>query len=342
MAESKHESSDAGVGRTQAADSVKPLRSAPLRFGLCCQFIEQPIKFRTTTATSLLRMEPEARREKLSQLCLHNAAALAAAITYCTENEIGCFRINSAILPVKTHPEAGYATQDLPHAGAIVERFQTAGRLAVERGVRLVFHPDQFIVLNSPREEVVQRSIADLEYQAEVAAWVKADVINIHAGGAYGDKPAALDRLARNLDRLSAAARARITVENDDKIFTPRDLAAWCRHNGVPLVYDVHHHRCASDGWTVSQATSEALSTWDREPVFHISSPLLGWQGPRPERHHDFVDVHDFPSEWLSLAVTVEVEAKAKELAVRRLREALRAGPRPAEQSWENAPRLVR
>lgn len=286
--------------------------------------MEQPIKFRTTTATSLLRLPPAAQREKLAKLCRHNAAALSAAISFCAENHIGCFRINSAILPVKTHPEVGYAVAELPEGDAIAQGFERAGRLASERGVRLVFHPDQYIVMNSPREDVVERAIADLEYHAEVAIWVGADVINIHAGGAYGDKLAALDSLARNLERLSAAVRERLTIENDDKIYTPRDLAGWCRTNGVPLVYDVHHHRCAADDWTIAQATSEAMSTWNREPVFHISSPLLGWQGPQPERHHDYVDVTDFPSEWLSLAVTVEVEAKAKELAVRRLREALR------------------
>ena len=111
------------------------------------------------------------------------------------------------------------------------------------------------MVLNSTRPEVVEASIRELEYQAEVAEWVGADVVNIHGGGAFGDKPKALADFARNLDRLSSRARSRLTVENDDKIFTPADLLPICRADGIPLVYDVHHHRCNPDGMSVEEAT---------------------------------------------------------------------------------------
>jgi UV DNA damage endonuclease len=82
----------------------------------------------------------------------------------------------------------------------------------------------------------------------------------------------------------------------------------------------VHHHRCNPDGLSVEQATRKALATWDREPLFHLSSPLHGWDGPNRERHHEFIDVNDFPGCWRRKTITVEVEAKAKELAVEKLR----------------------
>lgn len=291
------------------------------RWGLCCQFAEQPISFRTTTATSLLRLPDVDRRKKLSDLCLANAESLLAALQFCVKTGIGCFRIASSILPIKTHPEAGYRIEDLPDADRIVGVFQSCGLFAKEHGIRTVFHPDQFVVLNSPREEVVERSIEDLEYLAQVAEWVGSDAINIHGGGAYGDKATALATFERHVDRLSEAARSRLTVENDDKVFTPADLLPLCRSTGLPLVYDVHHHRCLADGLSIEDATAEAISTWNREPLFHISSPLEGWSGPKPERHHDFIDFEDFPPAWASLPVTIEVEAKAKEIAVVRLRE---------------------
>jgi UV DNA damage endonuclease len=143
--------------------------------------------------------------------------------------------------------------------------------------------------------------------------------VNIHGGGAYGDKHNALAEFARSLQRLSSRVRTRLTVENDDKTYTPADLLPLCKAEGVPLVYDVHHHRCNPDGMSVEQATKKALTTWDREPLFHISSPIKGWDGPNSERHHDFIDVKDFPEFWRRKRITVEVEAKAKELAIKKL-----------------------
>ncbi len=305
----------------------RAVRPARLRWGLCCQFANQPIRFRTTTATALMRLAPADRRLKLSLLCLANAEALLESLKYCAANEIGCFRIGSSILPTKTHPQAGYSVEDLPSADVIIQTFQECGTFAVQHKIRTVFHPDQFVVLNSPRADVVAKSIQDLEYHAQVAEWVHADVINIHGGGAYGDKVTALAAFARNLERLSPAVRSRLTVENDDKIFTPTDLLPICRAEGLPLVYDVHHHRCLPDQLTVEQATALAIETWDREPLFHLSSPLEGWTGPQPNRHHDFIDVNDFPECWRTLNATVEVEAKAKELAVARLRKTLSIQP---------------
>jgi UV DNA damage endonuclease len=84
-------------------------------------------------------------------------------------------------------------------------------------------------------------------------------------------------------------------------------------------VYDVHHHRCLPDNLSVAQATQRALTTWNREPLFHISSPKHGWGKKGVCWHNDYIDLHDFPAEWRKLDITVEVEAKAKELAVKRL-----------------------
>ena len=290
-----------------------------LRLGLCCKFSEEPIKFRITTATALLRLSRREQLARLAELCAFNAASLLSALHCCAAKRIGSFRISSPICPVKTHPTVGYRIEQLPGAEEIVAQFRRCGEFSRAQGIRTGFHPDQFVVINSPVENVVLRSIADIESQAEIAEWTNADTINIHCGGGYGDKGAALERFRRNLGRLSSRARKRLTVENDDKTFSPGDLLPLCQSEGVPLVYDVHHHRCHPDGLSIEQATDAAIGTWNREPLFHISSPREGWRGPHPERHHDYIDPKDFPSNWLSLLVTIEVEAKAKELALQKL-----------------------
>ncbi len=304
-----------------------------IRLGLCCIFRDEPIKFGTTTAAALARLNRADALAKLSALCLANANSLLAALEYCAEHGIGCFRVNSQILPIKTHPQHRYEVHELPEGNKIKRRFQECGEFARQHNVRTCFHPDQFVVLNSQKPQVVEASIRELEYQSEVAEWIGADVVNIHGGGAFGDKTKALADFARALDRLSPRARSRITVENDDKIFTPADLLPICRATGIPLVYDVHHHRCHPDDLSEAEATRQALATWNREPLFHISSPLEGWAGPRPERHHDYIDIADIPACWLTETLTVEVEAKAKELAVLKLKHELHSIPKPGKRT---------
>ena len=297
-----------------------------LRLGLCCQFVSEPIKFRTTTATALLKLARTERLRRLSELCFANAEALLASLRYCAAHGIGAFRINSQILPIKTHPDAGYAVTDLLDAARISKAFRDCGAFARAHGLRLSFHPDQFVVLNSPNPSTLSRSLAELDYQAEVAEWVGADTINLHGGGAYGDKPTALRALVQNIERLPAPVRSRLTLENDDKIYTPRDLLPVCEATSTPLVYDVHHHRCLADGLNVEEATERATATWrGHEPLFHLSSPLAGWSGAKPERHHDYIVPSDFPTAWKRRGLTVEVEAKAKELPVLKLLADLRA-----------------
>ncbi len=271
----------------------------------------------------MLRLTKEERLGRLGELCQANASALLESLQFCASHNIGAFRVNSQILPLKTHPDVGYEVDDLPGGAAIVSCFKKCGFFARESNVRLSFHPDQFVVLNSPNPTTLANSVAELDYQAEVATWIGADTLNIHGGGAYGDKPGALKTLRKSIESLDEPVRSRLTLENDDKIYTPAELLPVCADTGTPLVYDAHHHRCLPDGLSIAQATERARRTWKAEPLFHISSPLEGWDGPKPERHHDYINCADFPEEWLGWPLTVEVEAKAKELAVARLRDDL-------------------
>ena len=246
-----------------------------------------------------------------------NAAALRAAVGQCAALGIGAFRITSQFAPLMTHPESGYRLLDLDDGAGIVARMREAGRLAAERGVRLSFHPDQFVVLNSERESVVDASLRELDAMAGVAEIVGADTLTLHGGGAAGGKDVALARLERALDRVGAAARSRMALENDDRTYAPADLLPFCERLGVPFVYDVHHHRCLPDGLSARAATERGAATWrGREPWMHLSSPREGWTARDPRPHHDYAAVGDVPDLWVGMRITVDVEAKAKERAV--------------------------
>ena len=296
-----------------------------LRLGLCCLFKQAPIHFRSTTATFVKKLDRSLQLNRLSEICLANTHSLVAAVEEVHRLGIGSFRVSSPLLPLYTHPEVGYRFEDLPEGEAITETLASIKALKAKYRIRLSFHPDQFTLLSSPRPEVTLAALRDLEYQALLANLIGADTINIHGGGVYGDKSSALDRLAEQVIALPEPVRCRLSLENDDRSYTVKDLLPICETLSIPLVYDVHHHRCNPDGLSIEEATTACLKTWehsDREAYFHISSPRDGWQrNPRP--HADFIDKSDFPSEWRTLDATIDVEAKAKELAVLKLRQDL-------------------
>jgi UV DNA damage endonuclease len=293
-----------------------------MRFGLCCLFVEEPVRFRTTTVKALAGLGRGEQLSRLSALCVHNSAMLLRGVEAVQRLGIGAFRIMTPLFPRMTHPVVGYGLEDLSGAEEIAATLHRVRLFAAEHDIRLSFHPDQFVVLSSPSASVVASSLAELAYQGWLAELVGAEVINLHAGGVYGDKRGALARLAAVFPGLPDTVRCRLTLENDDVSYGVADLLPLCQRLGIPLVYDVHHHRCNPDGLTVEEATALAGETWsrlDREQYCHVSSPKNGWGNGNPRPHADYVDPADLPPSWLSRTMTVDVEAKAKELAVLRL-----------------------
>lgn len=298
-----------------------------IRLGLCCIFRKEPIRFRQTTAALLLRKSRKEQLANLSGYCSWNLTSLLDALRWCRKNRIRAFRILSPLFPRYTHPEVGYRLDDLDNRDEIFRLCQTINDFRRKHDIRLSMHPDQFNVLSSPHDSVIINTIKELEYQGMLAELVGAEVINVHAGGTYGNKQEALSRFKSNFSLLSERVSSRLTVENDDRAYTPADLLPLCSNLHIPLVYDVHHHRCLPDKFTIGEATHHCLDSWKnvkREPYFHLSSPREGWQGKNFRNHADFIDPGDFPREWIGLDVTIDVEAKAKELAVLRLQQDLK------------------
>lgn len=303
---------------------MKSANPTPHRLGLCCQFMDAPIHFRRATHKYVSSLDAASGRAYIVSILRDNAAALVAAVQHCSDIGIRAFRINSQILPLATHPVSGYRLSELDENGDIRTIFESARALATELDIRLSFHPDQFVVLNSEQPRVVAASVEEMRIQAEVAVLVGADVLTLHAGSSAGGMEAAMERLEQGIEALSPDARARLALENDDRRFTPASLLPLCERLAVPLVYDVHHHRCNPDTLSVDEATELAESTWrEREPHFHISSPRDGWGAKDTRPHADYVTPDDFPKAWRGRRMTIDVEAKAKERAVIALREAL-------------------
>ena len=281
--------------------------------------LDAPIRFRAATHSHVWKLSDERRIAYINDIALHNAKALIDVLHYCRGLDIRAFRVSSQIFPLATHPLSGYRLDKLPDGAEVYRRLECARQIATGADIRLSFHPDQFIVLNSTRPDVVASAIAEIEWQAELAEAIGADVICLHGGSTACGPEAALARLIDGIGQLSHRARSRLALENDDRCFAAVDLLPVALATDIPLVVDAHHHRVLSGDLSIEEATDWALATWgDREPYFHISSPRDGWQSRDPRPHADVVDPADVPRYWseLGIPLTIDVEAKAKERAV--------------------------
>lgn len=306
-----------GCMRAGASEDAPAFLSRRPRWGLCCQFLDSPIRFRQATHRYCSTLSEEVRLAYLSGIVLWNASALVDAVSRCAELGIGAFRITSQMLPLATHPESGYFLGDLPDDKAIEASLANARQAAERDDIRLSFHPDQFVVLNSESERVVAASVKEMDHQATLARRIGAEALTLHVGGRTGGAYAALERLERGVGMLGEDARALLALENDDRLFPPAELLPFCERMGIPFIYDVHHHRCRPDEMSVEEAGMRGAATWhEREPWMHISSPRDGWGASNPRPHADYIDPQDFPREWLGRRMTIDVEAKAKERAV--------------------------
>ena len=312
---------------------------------MCCQFSDQSqFKFRTTTVaylSRLLQLEfgPESNGTLshsssalrfYSELVEHNLETLERVIRWCSANDVRSFRVGSDLWPRASHPLVEPWIERLFSSGSLSTRMARIKLLAQELDVRLSEHPDQFLVGNSLRPQVVENTIKELEWRGKLSEALGVEVICLHVGTGAPDPNSALNRWEETLGRLSNAVTSRLAFENDDRVFSPEALLPACMEWGLPMIYDVHHHRLVPDSLDVEHATLLSIASWcEREPYFHISSPKEGWEGKNCRSHHDMVDEFDWPDAWVELSrsgqrFTVDVEAKAKEKAIAALQLARR------------------
>jgi UV DNA damage endonuclease len=266
--------------------------------------------------------------------------ALDAVLAYLDDADIRFYRMATALAPYASHPDLP-RFRDQPQRFA--ERLAATGARARELGIRLTSHPGQYTVLNSEDAEVQRLAAVELEVQAELMDAMglpPESVVILHVGGGAGGTDAALDRFERGFEMLSEAARSRLVVENDDRRFGLRDVLRLSERIGRPVVWDVLHHFCHDpDGIPARDALELALATWpdDVTPKIHYSSPRTAVEQrgkrtvlPPLRAHADMIDPIGFEHFVTETAAglrdfDVMLEAKAKDLALLRLREQLEA-----------------
>ena len=252
-----------------------------------------------TTGRSMIKRTFESKGlDYASELALANAKDLDKIIDWNILNGFNFFRITSGLAPWKSE----YNWTDLKDLDEIKMYLHSAGVKAQTHNLRITSHPGPFNVLTSPHQHVVDNCVNDLTMHGDVFDMMGLtrthfNKINIHIGGAYGDKPASMERFCKNFNLLPESVKSRLTVENDDKasMYSVKELYNGVyKRIGVPIVFDYHHHKFCDGGLGEQEALELAISTWPEgiTPATHYSESRREEQGDdtiRVQAHSDYI-----------------------------------------------------
>jgi len=252
-----------------------------------------------------------------SELALSNVRALLKILEWNVANDVRVFRVTSELFPWASE----YKLKSMPHYREIKEVLEACGKIPV----RISSHPGPFNKL-AGSGATLDNTIKDLEIHSAIFDLMNLPAshlakINIHVGGAYGDKEETLKRFAKNFGQLSKNLQARLTIENDDKpgLFNVKELTSLHEVTGVPIVFDYFHHKLHSGTQTEEEAFLTAYKTWNVKPTFHYSSSRKEYENPeaKKEAHSDWVheEINTYGKE-----VDIVLETKMKELSLLKYR----------------------
>jgi UV DNA damage endonuclease len=299
-----------------------------LRFGYVSHALSlwEASPARTVTFTQWKKLTKEERKQKLYEAAERNLKSTIRALHYNIAHEIPLYRMSSSLIPLATHPEVMW-----DYRTPFQELFQEIGTLVKKYRLRVSFHPSQFTLFTSDKTHVTENAVKDMIYHYDMLLAMgleKEAVINIHVGGAYGDKEKAIARFYENLNTLPDEIRKRMTLENDDKTYTAEETLTVCEKTAVPMVFDYHHHEANLSETSYEELLPKIFNTWERvglTPKVHLSSP----KSESAFRHHSENVSLEFAMPFfnalktLGQNVDVMIEAKQKDRAMLQLVEEL-------------------
>jgi len=255
-------------------------------------------------------------REKVKETVENNLNCLERILQFNQENGIFFFRISSNSVPFASHP-----VMDFPWQKHFKDHLHTIGGFIKDNGMRVSMHPDQFILLNSPRHGVLERSLKELIYHAEFMELLGLDEshkIQLHVGGVYGDKKESIKRFISRYRSLPASIKKRLVIENDDRSYSSRDCVFISRNTGVPVVFDVLHHQLNNNGETMVEALQPVLITWKKKDGLTLVDYSSQEPDKRPGAHAKTLDTSKFANfiyETQGMNFDIMLEIKDKEIS---------------------------
>ena len=291
-----------------------------MNLGYAC--INMTLQKQVSTNRTMMKRTFEAKgTDYVSELALLNSRDIIKILEWNRQHGIKLFRLSSSIIPWGNNIDI----TELKDYKGIKSELKKAGDFAKFWDMRITCHPGPFVVLTSPKDNVVDNAISDLEMHGKLFDMIGLsktpyNKINIHCNGVYGDKITAMNRFCENFKRLSHSVRSRLTVENDDKasMYSVKDLMYIHKKIGIPIVFDYHHHQFCTGDMTEQEALQLASTTWPKgiKPIVHYSESKALHENnikEKPQAHSLYINA--IPNTY-ELDVDIMVEAKAKELAI--------------------------
>jgi len=245
------------------------------------------------TANSTFRLKSYSET-RLKQTVKNNLDCLRRILQFNLEHRLYFFRLSSDLVPFASHPINEFNWQK-----HFQKEFEEIGEFITKNRMRISMHPDQFTLINSIKEDIFERSKKELKYHAEILDLLQLGTsakIQIHVGGAYGDKEKSAERFVTRFGKLDYSILRRLVIENDDKSYDLNDCLKINTQVQIPILFDVFHHRLNNSG---KQKTEEsfklAARTWDEKrdgiPMVDYSS-----QEPNgsPRQHSETININDF------------------------------------------------
>lgn len=291
-----------------------------------------------------LKLSSNPSLEKIREVYYHNLETLAYIVKYCQNNAIYSLRVSSVLFPLSSHRD--YREKLAPLLDEVGKEYAKIDYSNLE----LSSHPDQFILLSSINPNVNEMSRYELEIYAHMKQYIPWNLVNIHIGSKQKGIEHHFNIFQKEVELLSPLAKSLLSVENDEKSYSFKETLYFAKNCGLMMVPDFHHERCfqkrlTNNGlglsleehikWNYSideqiyDDLEEIISTYnhkDASPLFHISSPMFGWNGNFKDHciHADYIDDLDYPKDLESLMLVknfnrdfrLDIEAKAKNEAI--------------------------
>ncbi len=257
--------------------------------------------------------------EKVMESFNANLRDLFRLLDLCKKEGIEIFRLGSNFIPYASHSlfKQEWLSKIEP---SLIE---AGDKIKQNYNIRITMHPGQFIILNSPKKEVLENSLRELKYHFWVLDTLgigEDGIVIIHIGGVYGDKKRAIERFINNVNENKWLKR-RLAIENDEKMFTAQEVLAIAKTLELPFVFDLLHHKLNPSSFPME----EIIKTWNGKgiPKFHLSSMGEGKKGIHGEyvNFEDFIELIKMLRDTGIKKVHLMIEAKQKEKAIKKLKD---------------------